>query len=60
MKAALAMMIWGGRVRVLSTHNGEDNAFNVMVRDIERRQAALLAASHRRSARRSTPGSSIA
>ncbi len=35
MKAALAMMIWGGRIRVLSSHNGEDNAFNVMCRDIE-------------------------
>ncbi len=35
MKAALAMMIWGGRIRVLSTHNGEENAFNLLVKDIQ-------------------------
>lgn len=35
LKAALAMMIWGGRVRILSTHNGEENAFNQMCREIE-------------------------
>ena len=34
MKAALAMLIWGGRVRVLSTHNGEDNFFNLMLKDV--------------------------
>lgn len=34
MKAALAMLIWGGRVRVLSSHNGEDNFFNGIVKDI--------------------------
>lgn len=34
LKAALAMLIWGGRVRVISTHNGTDNAFNELVEDI--------------------------
>jgi phage FluMu gp28-like protein len=34
LKAALAMLIWGGRVRVLSTHNGEDNAFNLLIKDV--------------------------
>lgn len=34
MKAALAMLIWGGRVRVLSSHNGEDNFFNQMVKEV--------------------------
>jgi phage FluMu gp28-like protein len=34
LKAALAMIIWGGRVRVISTHNGADNAFNELVTDI--------------------------
>lgn len=34
MKAALAMLIWGGKVRVLSSHNGEDNTFNLLVKDI--------------------------
>lgn len=34
LKAALAMIIWGGRVRVISTHNGADNPFNELVTDI--------------------------
>ncbi len=34
-KAAMAMLIWGGRVRILSTHNGEENPFNVLCREIE-------------------------
>jgi phage FluMu gp28-like protein len=33
-KAAMAMLIWGGRVRLLSSHNGEDNPFNLLVKDI--------------------------
>lgn len=34
LKAALAMLIWGGRVAILSSHNGEDNPFNLLVKDI--------------------------
>ncbi|MCW5223509.1 hypothetical protein D5041_07845 [Verminephrobacter aporrectodeae subsp. tuberculatae] len=34
LKAALAMLIWGGRVRVISTHNGAENPFNALVQDI--------------------------
>ena len=34
LKAALAMLIWGGRVRVISTHNGADNPFNELVERI--------------------------
>ena len=34
LKAALAMLIWGGRVRVISTHNGVENPFNALVDDI--------------------------
>ncbi|WP_369951975.1 hypothetical protein [Ralstonia syzygii] len=34
LKAALAMLIWGGRVRVISTHNGAENPFNELVEDI--------------------------
>ena len=34
MKAALAMRIWGGKVIVCSTHNGEDNEFNAYIKDI--------------------------
>ena len=32
MKAAIALLIWGGRVLVISTHNGEDNYFNQLVK----------------------------
>jgi phage FluMu gp28-like protein len=44
LKAALAMLIWGGRVRVISTHNGVDNPFNELVNDVRagnRRGATL-------------------
>lgn len=43
LKAALAMLIWGGRVRVISTHNGVDNPFNELVNDIRagRRRGAV-------------------
>ena len=34
LKAALAFLMWGGRVRVMSTHNGEANPFATLVRDI--------------------------
>lgn len=34
LKAALAMLIWGGEVHVISTHNGDDNPFNELVTDI--------------------------
>ena len=34
LKAALAFTMWGGTVRVISTHNGADNAFNQLVTDI--------------------------
>lgn len=34
MKAAIALLMWGGRVVVISTHNGDDNPFNEMINDI--------------------------
>lgn len=34
LKAAMALLVWGGKVRVISTHNGEANAFNELVLDI--------------------------
>ncbi len=34
LKAAMAMLIWGGKVRVISTHNGDDNPFNELITDI--------------------------
>ena len=33
MKAAFALLIWGGRVLVISTHNGEDNYYNTLVKE---------------------------
>ncbi|WP_264194086.1 hypothetical protein [Pseudomonas sp. L5B5] len=34
LKAALALLIWGGEVHVISTHDGTENAFNELVEDI--------------------------
>lgn len=34
-KSALAFLMWGGRVDIVSTHNGEDNAFNNLVKEIK-------------------------
>ncbi|MCC3246151.1 hypothetical protein LG047_12610 [Methylocystis sp. WRRC1] len=32
LKAAFALLMWGGRVLVISTHNGVDNAYNRLIR----------------------------
>ena len=34
LKAAFALLIWGGKVVVISTHNGDTNPFNLLVQDI--------------------------
>jgi phage FluMu gp28-like protein len=34
LKAAMALLMWGGQVRVISTHDGEANPFNELVKDI--------------------------
>lgn len=34
LKAAFALLIWGGRVVIISTHNGAENAFNGLVEDV--------------------------
>jgi phage FluMu gp28-like protein len=34
MKAALAFLIWGGKVLVISTHNGDANPFNQLITEI--------------------------
>jgi len=31
LKAALALLMWGGKVVIISTHNGDTNPFNVLV-----------------------------
>jgi len=33
LKAAMAITMWGGDVRIMSTHNGADNPFNVLIQD---------------------------
>lgn len=33
LKAAFALLIWGGRVWIISTHDGVDNPFNVLVEE---------------------------
>lgn len=35
LKAALALLMWGGQVHVISTHNGVDNKFNELVKDVK-------------------------
>ncbi|MEG2173441.1 MAG: hypothetical protein RRY29_09305 [Desulfovibrionaceae bacterium] len=45
MKAALALLMWGGQVIIISTHNGAENAFNELVNDI---LAGRLPYSHHR------------
>ena len=34
LKAALALLMWGGKVVAISTHDGADNAFNELIEDI--------------------------
>lgn len=33
-KGALAYRLWGGRISIVSTHDGEENPFNQLVRDV--------------------------
>lgn len=34
LKASMALLIWGGRVVILSSHNGDDNPFNDLINEI--------------------------
>jgi len=34
LKAAMALLMWGGQVHVISTHDGVDNQFNELVTDV--------------------------
>lgn len=34
LKAALAMLIWGGQVHIISTHNGTENPFNQLIEEV--------------------------
>jgi phage FluMu gp28-like protein len=44
LKAAMAFLIWGGKVAVVSTHNGVDNPFNELLDEIRagKRKGATL------------------
>lgn len=33
LKAALALTVWGGKVLIISTHDGDDNPFNQLIQD---------------------------
>lgn len=33
-KAAMAMLMWGDKVRIISTHCGDDNAFNELINEV--------------------------
>lgn len=33
--AATALLIWGGKIRIISTHNGANNPFNQLVKDVK-------------------------
>lgn len=33
-KAAIAMLMWGDKVRIISTHNGDDNPFNELINEV--------------------------
>ena len=34
LKAAMAMLMWGDKVRIISTHDGQDNAFNELIQEV--------------------------
>lgn len=34
LKAAMAMLMWGDKVRIISTHDGVENPFNVLIQEI--------------------------
>ncbi len=34
LKAAMALLIWGGKVRIISTHDGDQNPFNELLNEI--------------------------
>ncbi|WP_367949521.1 hypothetical protein [Pseudomonas putida] len=44
LKAALALLIWGGEVHVISTHDGTENPFNELIEEIRagKRKGALF------------------
>lgn len=35
LKAAIALLMWGGRITIISSHNGEENPFNQLIKEVE-------------------------
>ena len=49
LKAAMAMLLWGDKVRIISTHDGVENPFNQLIQEIRagKRGSAKEASVHR-------------
>lgn len=47
LKAALAMLMWGDKVRIISTHDGIENAFNALIQDVRAGKRGVRAKVHR-------------
>lgn len=35
LKAAIALLMWGGRISIISSHNGEENPFNELLKEVQ-------------------------
>lgn len=46
-KAAMAMLLWGDKVRIISTHDGVENPFNVLIQEIRAGKRGKGATVHR-------------
>ena len=57
LKAAMAFLMWGGEVHVISTHNGTGNLFNALVSDVRegKRKGRLFSFPFRRAVRDGLP-----
>ncbi len=42
LKAAMAMLLWGDRVRIISTHNGADNPFAELIAEVRAGKRGLV------------------
>lgn len=47
LKAAMAMLLWGSKVRIWSTHDGVENPFNVLIEEVRAGKRGKSAAVHR-------------
>lgn len=47
LKAAMAMLLWGDRVRIWSTHDGAENPFNALIQEIRAGKRGASATVHR-------------